>query len=251
MARRNSVLKTLTAATLAASFFVYGCNRKEPETSQDAPPAATPASDQALRSAAADFGAMVERSTGATWEEVDGLHARAMTSASEARARLSPASAADLDRALQELDRARKAEDRTAFALASLEAKRNLVAAQDAATAKPPIPAELLLTAGQRYQVLTRAKPTDWAALTAAAAAADEQWRLTAPLLSAQSIPNTMQASLTAMADAAKARDLFAAQQSAVLQIAAARQVAAALGAATPPPPAPSATPPPDQRPNG
>ncbi|MGH7027794.1 hypothetical protein [Brevundimonas sp.] len=178
---------------------------------------------------------MVERSTGATWAEIDSLHTRAMTSASEARARLSPAGAVDLDRSLQELDRARKAEDRTAFALASLEAKRNLIAAQDAATAKPPVSAELLLIAGQRYQALTRAKPTDWAALTAAAAAADEQWRQTAPLLSAQSIPNTMQASLTAMADAAKARDLFAAQQSAVLQIAAAREVVKALDAAPPP----------------
>lgn len=242
MARPNHpVMKTLAVSALAASFLAYGCSRQEPETPQEAPPAATTVSNHALRSAAADFGAMVERSTGATWAEIDSLHARAMTSTSEARARLSPASAADLDRSLQALERARKEEDRAAFALASLDAKRNLIAAQDAATAQPPISAELLLTAGERYQVLTRAEPTDWAALTAAAAATDEQWRRTAPLLSPRSIPNTMQPSLTAMADAAKARDLFAAQHSAALQIAAARQVVKELGVAPPLSPAPNA----------
>lgn len=234
MPRRTSAPRIIAASLLTTALLLSGCNRKEAEGPAETRPAVEPAapssvgpegSAAALRSAASEFETMAAKASSATWAEIDSLYAHARSTAAQATATLSRTAAADLDRSMQLLDRARREEDRAAFELASLDAKRNLILGRTTDAAHPTAPAELLVTAGERYAALARARTPDWSALSAAAAAADEAWRRTAPSLRPQSIPNTMQASLTAMADAAKARDQMAARSAGDLQLAASRAV--------------------------
>lgn len=253
MPRQASVPHVVAASILTTALFLSGCNRKEAEKPVEATPASEPApplsaghveAPSAMRSAASEFETMAAKAPSATWAELDSLHAHAKSAAAQATTSLSRTAAADLDRSMQLLDRARREEDRAAFELAALDAKRNLILARTADVAHPTAPAELLVTEGQRYAALTRAKTPDWTAISAAAAAADEAWRQTAPLLRPQSIPNTMQPSLTAMASAAKAKDLTAARRAGDLQITASRSALKELESA-----APTATVPPSSKP--
>lgn len=234
MSRRASAIPVVAVSILTGAILLSGCNRKEGEKPVEASPASEPARTPAhgiaetqsrLRGAASEFEAMAARAPSATWAEIDSLHAHAKATAAEATTALPAAVGADLDRSLQLLDRARREENRAAFELASLDAKRNLILGRTSDAAHPTVPAELLVTAGQRYAALAKAPTPDWNALSAAAAATDEAWRKTAPLLRPQSIPNTMQASLTAMSDAAKARDQTAARRAGELQLAASAAV--------------------------
>ncbi|HMI40038.1 MAG TPA: hypothetical protein VK485_02260 [Sphingomicrobium sp.] len=208
-------------AVTAALLLVAGCNKQasqQPGNEVAAPAASTPSA--MLRAAAEPFEVLTEESFAAAWDRVDKLIGDARGASAKARGVMSPAQAVALDQSLAMIADARRARDRPALALASVETYRQLVEAQDPAAAEPPIAVSLLDYAGFRYDALVQAPRVDWAAVHDASSFAQQQWKAIEPAIKSDSLKGAAANSVNALDTAAAAQNVAVARSAAATELA-------------------------------
>lgn len=209
-------------ARLATILLLMGCQgQQSPTTGNTAANQAgsTAASaNQPLRSAAEPFEALTEQAFTADWTAIDKLIADARTAV--ARGVLSGDKARLMEQRLAAISSAREAQDRVKLALESVEGYRELVEAQDSATADPPIAVSLLDYAGFRYDALAQAPNVDWQEMSRSVEFARNQWQSLAPKVSSKAMPGVVDQSLSAMAMAVERKDIAFARSAAANELA-------------------------------
>lgn len=213
----------VAAASIAVVLTASGCQDPGPQplgNSAATEKAASPAAsvNESLRGAAEPFEALTEQAFTAGWPAVDKLIGDARTALAES-ARAS-GKADPLEPQLAAIAAARSDRDRVGLALASVEAYRELIEAQDRATADPPIPVSLLDYAGFRYDALAQAPNVDWAEMARSVEFARSQWDAIRATIHSKAMPGVMSESLAAMAGAVERRDVAAARSAAATELA-------------------------------
>lgn len=210
-------------AGVGIALLLVSCQAQKQEGNQNSPAgesglagAASP--NQALRSAAEPFEALTEQAFTADWASIDKL----VGDARNAIARSAP-SGEMVSRGKQRLaaiQTARAAQDRVQLALAAVEGYRELIEAQDPATASPPIAVSLLDYAGFRYDALAQAPTVDWEEMARSVTFARVQWQSIAPNVSSKAMPGVVDQALTGMATAVERKDAAFARSAAATELA-------------------------------
>jgi hypothetical protein len=160
-----------------------------------------------LIAAAEPFEALTEQAFSAQPKKLDWNIAAAEKAVEQARSGLSSDVASELNEQLVEIRSARKLNDRSRLALASVEGYRLLVTA--APETKVPTAVSLLDYAGFRYDADLKSRPIRWSDMRAAIEFANRQWesisdRITDPALKSK-FSATLQQMETAIARKAAA----------------------------------------------
>jgi hypothetical protein len=127
-----------------------------------------------LIAAAEPFEALTEQAFSAQPKKLDRNIAAAEKAVEQARSALSSDVASELDERLEEIRSARKSNDRSRLALASVEGYRLLVTATP--ETKVPTAVSLLDYAGFRYDADLKSRPIRWSDMKAAMEFANRQW---------------------------------------------------------------------------
>jgi hypothetical protein len=160
-----------------------------------------------LIAAAEPFEALTEQAFSAQPKKLDQNITAAEKAAEQVRSALPSDVASELDQRLVEIRSARKSNDRSRLALASVEGYRLLVSA--APQTKVPTAVSLLDYAGFRYDADLKSRPIRWSDMKAAMEFANRQWdsisdRITDPALKTK-FSATLQQMETAIAGKAVA----------------------------------------------
>jgi hypothetical protein len=223
---RRWLLASVTASLL---LLAGGCGRQSVQAQAageaDLTPAAIRAADASARNdvllaSAEPFEALTEQAFTASWPEMDSLIANARAAATNAKRVLPSPLDATVDSQAAEIAAARKSEDRSRLALASVETYRRLVESQDPAVLQVPVAVSLLDYAGFRYDALAQAPVVDWKAMDEAARFAGHQWQSLAPAMRSKALPGVMTESIAAMSLAAKRHDATFARSAAATELA-------------------------------
>ena len=208
-------------AGLVPILFLMGCQGQQSPTAgntvaSETGPAAAPVSP--LRAAAEPFEALTEKAFTADWATIDTL-------VRDARTALERVSSSGEKRGLANqriaaIAAARGAQDRVQLALASVEGYRELIEAQDPATANPPIAVSLLDYAGFRYDALAQAADVDWQEMGRTVTFARNQWQSLARKVSSKALAGVVEQSLAGMAMAVDRKDPAFARSAAATELA-------------------------------
>jgi hypothetical protein len=219
----------LLASVAASLLFATGCGRQPPQGQaageSDLTPAAIRAADASARNdvllaSAEPFEALTEQAFTASWPQMDNLIADARAAATNAKRVLPSPLDAAVDRQAAAIAVARRSEDRSGLALASVETYRRLVESQDPAVLQVPVAVSLLDYAGFRYDALAQSRIVDWKAMDESARFAGAQWQALAPAMRSKALPGVMTESIAAMSLAAKRRDSTFARSAAATELA-------------------------------
>lgn len=217
--------KRLAAPMAGVGFalLLVGCQAQKQEGNRSLPagesgPAAAASPNQALRLAAEPFEGLTEQAFTADWAAID----RLMADARNAVARAAPSGemAMQAKQRLAAIQAARTAQDRVQLALAAVEGYRELIEAQDPATASPPIAVSLLDYAGFRYDALAQAPTVDWEEMARSVTFARDQWQSLAPNVSSKAMPGVVEQALAGMAMAVERKDAAFARSAAATELA-------------------------------
>lgn len=218
--RLKPVLRGVAGAVALLS--LSGCQSQESKSGADAPTAATPGSVESmnatLRATAEPFEVLTEKAFSADWAQIDTLVGNARAAVSKAA--LPGDINGQLAQRVATIDAARSARDRVGLALASVEGYRELVEAQDPATASPPIAVSLLDYAGFRYDALAQAPTVDWAEMARSVEFARSQWSSVEPKVRSKAMPGVIKVALDAMALAVQRKDVAFARSAAATELA-------------------------------
>lgn len=210
------------AAALAAVLAIMGCTGQQGASDQSAAAgnaqnSAAASANDSLRLAAEPFEALTEQAFTADWTAIDKLIADARTAITRAAAGGEKPKLAE--QRLAAIASARAAQDRVQLALASVEGYREVIEAQDPASAAPPIAVSLLDYAGFRYDALAQAPNVDWQEMARSVDFARAQWQAVAPGISSKALPGVVDQSLSAMAKAVERKDVAFARSAAATEL--------------------------------
>lgn len=210
-------------ACVSIALLLISCQAQQQEGNRNPPaggsgPAAAASANQALRSAAEPFEGLTEQAFTADWAAIDKLMADARNAV--ARAAPSGEMAMRAERRLAAIQTARTAQDRVQLALAAVEGYRELIEAQDAATASPPIAVSLLDYAGFRFDALAQAPTVDWKEMARSVTFARNQWQSLAPNVASKAMPGVVEQALAGMAKAVERKDVAFARSAAATELA-------------------------------
>lgn len=210
-------------AGVGIGLLLVGCQAQKQEGNQNSTatekgPTAAASPNQTLRLAAEPFEALTEQAFTADWAAIDKLVADAR--AAVARAAAGGEMASRGQQRLAAIQTARTAQDRVQLALAAVEGYRELIEAQDPATASPPIAVSLLDYAGFRYDALAQAPTVDWEEMARSVSFARAQWRSLAPHVSSKAMPGVVDQALAGMASAVERKDAAFARSAAATELA-------------------------------
>ena len=153
-----------------------------------------------LIAAAEPFEALTEQAFSAQPKKLDRNIAAAEKAAGQVRSALPSDIASELDGRLAEIRSARKSNDRSSLALASVEGYRLLVSA--APQTKIPTAVNLLDYAGFRYDADLKARPVRWSDMKAAVEFANQQWNSISDGVTDGALKNRFSAALQQMGTA-------------------------------------------------
>lgn len=210
-------------AGVGTALLLIGCQAQQPEGNRSSPTGESGASaaaspNQALRLAAEPFEGLTEQAFTADWSAIDKLMAEARTAIAQAAP--SGELAKRVEQRLAAIQAARTAQDRVRLALAAVEGYRELIEAQDAAAARPPVAVSLLDYAGFRYDALAQAPTVDWEEMARSVTFARDQWRSVAPNVSSKAMPGVVDQALAGMATAVERKDVAFARSAAATELA-------------------------------
>lgn len=212
-----------TMAGVGIALLLVGCQAQKQEGDRTPPagesgPAAAASPNRALRLAAEPFEGLTEQAFTADWAAIDSLIADARNAV--AKAAPSGGLAMQAKQRLAAIQTARTAQDRVQLALAAVEGYRELIEAQDLATASPPIAVSLLDYAGFRYDALAQAPTVNWEEMARSVAFARDQWQSLAPNISSKAMPGVVEQALAGMAKAVERKELAFARSAAATELA-------------------------------
>lgn len=210
-------------AGVGFALLLVGCQAQKQEDGRTSPagesgPADAVSPNQPLRLAAEPFEGLTEQAFTADWAAIDRLVADARNAV--ARAASGGGMAVRAKQRLAAIQAARTAQDRVQLALAAVEGYRELIEAQDSATASPPIAVSLLDYAGFRYDALAQAPTVDWEEMARSVTFARGQWRSVAPNVSSKAMPGVVEQALAGMAKAVDRKDVAFARSAAATELA-------------------------------
>lgn len=219
--RLNRGIQAVSGA--AALLAILGCQAQDQKsadnrTAAEGPPSAAASANESIRAAAEPFELLTEQAFSADWAAIDKLIGDARTAVS--RATLAVPARSQLDRRLAAVSAARSARDRVALALAAVEGYRELVQAQDPATAHPPVAVSLLDYAGFRFDALAQAPAPDWAEMARSVDFARSQWQSVSARVPSKAMPGVMSEALSGMAHAVERKDVAFARSAAATELA-------------------------------
>jgi hypothetical protein len=198
---RPTLVAALAALSLAA------CERKKaPEPTVPAPEVlAADAAQSGLLAAAEPFEVLTEGAFTEAAPALDKLIATAMVTGEHVRPALPQDAQAELKTRLDEIAAARRVDNRSGIAMASVEVYRLLV--EHAPSAKIPREVNLLDYAGFRYDTDLKSRPVAWDDMAAAAAFGRDRWNAIEARVTDKSLHDRMTGALADMAAAAQAKD--------------------------------------------
>jgi hypothetical protein len=150
-----------------------------------------------LIAAAEPFEALTEQVFSAQPKKLDSNIAAAEKAVEQARSARPSGVASELDQRLAEIRSARRSNDRSRLALASVEGYRLLVSA--APQTKVPTAVSLLDYAGFRYDADVKSRPIRWSDMAAAVEFANRQWDSISARITDPALENKFSATLQQM----------------------------------------------------
>lgn len=172
----------------------------------------------ALLAAAEPFETLTERAFRAKPSEIDGLIADAEAAVLSIQSAAPQNLLQRLEGRLIAIRRASKADNRADIALASIEGFRDIVSAVPG-SAKIPVEVGLLDYAGFRYEADVQATPPRWQDMTDAVTFARMQWSKIEQSPALAKLQSRFGASLDAMDEAIKSRDVANARRAAKIEL--------------------------------